>query len=146
MFKCYLRVRYLECDPQGIVFNGRYVDYIDVAMTEYFRSALDGGYDYITSLGLETVVVNVEVSWKASARADEIIMIQIPTPELGNSSINFCPSFYRENGEEKIAEAKISYVCVDAVSRTKRSIPEPLANKIRGSLGNTSCDLTGTKN
>ena len=32
-----LRVRYGECDPQGIVFNANYLLYFDVAFTEYWR-------------------------------------------------------------------------------------------------------------
>ena len=144
MFQCYLRVRFLECDAQGIVFNARYVDYIDVAMTEYFRAAL-GGYSFVTDLGVETVVVNVEVSWKASATNDEIILIKVPKPELGNSSMKFRPEFYRENGKDKIADANISYVCIDAQSREKASIPAPLRDRFENDLGNTTYDLSGSK-
>lgn len=33
-----LRVRYAECDMQGIVFNSRYFEYLDVGITEYYRA------------------------------------------------------------------------------------------------------------
>ncbi len=33
-----LRVRYGECDPQGIVFNANYLLYFDVAFTELWRA------------------------------------------------------------------------------------------------------------
>ena len=33
-----LRVRYAEVDSQGIVFNANYLNYLDVAITEYFRA------------------------------------------------------------------------------------------------------------
>ena len=32
------RVRYAEVDPQGIVFNSRYLEYCDAAVTEYLRA------------------------------------------------------------------------------------------------------------
>ncbi len=32
-----LRVRWAEVDPQGIVFNGNYLTYADVGITEYLR-------------------------------------------------------------------------------------------------------------
>ncbi|MGA4816467.1 hotdog domain-containing protein [Pseudomonas aeruginosa] len=32
-----LRVRWAEVDPQGIVFNGNHLTYLDVATTEYYR-------------------------------------------------------------------------------------------------------------
>lgn len=37
-FQYRLRVRYSEVDSQGIVFNANYLNYLDVAITEYFRS------------------------------------------------------------------------------------------------------------
>ena len=33
-----LRVRWAEVDPQSIVFNGHYMTYADVAITEYWRA------------------------------------------------------------------------------------------------------------
>ena len=37
-FHCTVRVRWSEGDPQGIVYNARYFDYIEVAQVEYFRN------------------------------------------------------------------------------------------------------------
>jgi acyl-CoA thioester hydrolase len=33
-----LRVRWAEVDRQGIVFNGHYLTYFDVGITEYYRA------------------------------------------------------------------------------------------------------------
>ncbi len=35
-----LRVRYNECDPQGVAFNAEYVVYFDVILTEFFRETI----------------------------------------------------------------------------------------------------------
>src|SRR5690606_8973653 len=37
-FSTPLRVRWAEVDPQSIVFNGHYLTYCDVGITEYFRA------------------------------------------------------------------------------------------------------------
>lgn len=42
-FEFRLRVRYGECDAQGVVFNARYGDYVDIAVNEYIRT-LFGNY------------------------------------------------------------------------------------------------------
>ena len=36
-FKYTVRVRWSECDVQGVVYYGTYLDYIHVVMDEYFR-------------------------------------------------------------------------------------------------------------
>ena len=38
-FKYYLRVRYIECDAQKVVFNSRYAEYVDVGVSEFLRAA-----------------------------------------------------------------------------------------------------------
>ena len=42
-FRFRFRVRYNECDAQQVVFNARYADYVDLAMTEFMRAL---GRDY----------------------------------------------------------------------------------------------------
>ena len=39
-FRHRLRVRYSECDPQGHVFNARYLEYFDIGMTELWRETV----------------------------------------------------------------------------------------------------------
>ena len=39
-FSTRFRVRWSEVDPQGVVFNARYLEYADIGITEYYR-ALD---------------------------------------------------------------------------------------------------------
>jgi acyl-CoA thioester hydrolase len=38
-FRYYLRVRYIECDAQKVVFNSRYSEYVDVSVNEFLRAA-----------------------------------------------------------------------------------------------------------
>ena len=37
-FRYYLRVRYIECDAQKVVFNSRYSEYVDVSINEFLRA------------------------------------------------------------------------------------------------------------
>ena len=37
-FRYYLRVRYIECDAQKVVFNSRYGEYVDVSINEFLRA------------------------------------------------------------------------------------------------------------
>src|SRR5918997_3852313 len=56
---CTLRVRYGECDPQGVVFNAHFLAYFDIGMTELSRAAFGtiGGYQaMVDRSGAELVV------------------------------------------------------------------------------------------
>ena len=61
-FTHHLRVRYAECDAQGVVFNAHYLAYFDTSLTELWRAAF-GGYQartrLVKTLGTRDVVVAV---------------------------------------------------------------------------------------
>ena len=142
MFNCLLRVRFLECDPQGVVFNGRYVDYVDVVMTEYFRATI-GDYSVFQSMGLEIVVVNVNVDWKASATADQVLNIAVENHSMGNTSMTFKLVFADSESGGAIAEATVTYVAVDSKKFEKQALPDELKEKFSTDIGDYCVDLSG---
>jgi acyl-CoA thioester hydrolase len=50
-----LRVRYHECDQQGIVFNANHFAYFDVVLTELWRAAF-GSYGAMVASGADVQV------------------------------------------------------------------------------------------
>ena len=54
-FRYYLRVRYIECDAQKVVFNSRYGEYVDVSITTSFTIGTD-----FRIAGDEKVIVTAE--------------------------------------------------------------------------------------
>ena len=70
-----LRVRWAEVDRQGIVFNGHYLAYFDIGITEYWRAI---GYPYPDGLaehGTDLFVVKATVEYHASAAYDDMLDI-----------------------------------------------------------------------
>jgi acyl-CoA thioester hydrolase len=54
-FRHRLRVRWSECDLQGVVFYPNYLAYFDHLLTEMWREAV-GPYGEITTLGIDLLV------------------------------------------------------------------------------------------
>src|SRR6185437_13355812 len=69
-----LRVRYGECDPQGIVFNANYLLYFDVAFTEMWREAV-GPWLQMVERGFDAVVAHAELDFRAPARYDDLLSL-----------------------------------------------------------------------
>jgi acyl-CoA thioester hydrolase len=65
-----LRVRYSECDLQGIVFNAHYLNYFDTSMTELWRAAY-GGYQEMLDHGIDMVLAEAHVRFRKPARFDD---------------------------------------------------------------------------
>ena len=73
-----LRVRYHETDAQHHVYNARYLEYLDVAMTEYLRD-LGWPYAELVELGFDPVVGKIEIEFQRPAGFDEILRIEVRT-------------------------------------------------------------------
>lgn len=125
-----LRVRWAEVDPQGIVFNGHYLTYADVAITEYFRAL---GVRYPQDLiadGGDFFAVRTLLEYLSPARFDDTLTLGIRTRRLGGSSLTFALGIWR--GEKALTSGEIVYVHADATTRTSQSLPAWLREKVRG--------------
>jgi len=127
-FRYYLRVRYIECDAQKVVFNSRYSEYVDVGINEFLRAAGVLG-DFISG-PLDFQLVKQTVEWKAPARFDQVLELRIAATRLGTTSFTIGTAF-RVAGEERvIVTVETIYVLVDGKTLTKL----PLTDAIRVAL------------
>jgi acyl-CoA thioester hydrolase len=120
-FEHVLRVRFGESDPQGIVFNAHYVAWFDVALTELFRAAL-GSWNAIVERGVDAVVAEINVRFRAPARADDLVMLRLSIEELGTTSMLSRCDVLRDG--ELLAEGQMRHVFVDAATWTKTPVPD----------------------
>jgi len=106
-----LRVRYNECDAQGHVFNANYLVYFDVTLTELWREAL-GSYEALTADGLDLVVAETVVRFRAPARFDDELEITLEIERLGNTSMVSAIAIARHG--DTLAEGRIVHIFVRA--------------------------------
>lgn len=116
-----LRVRYGECDPQGVVFNANYLAYVDVALTEFWRDAV-GGWHEMLEQGLDMVVAESRLRFRAPARFDEVIALVLRIERMGTTSISFAVDINGSDGT-LLVEAETRHVLVRAGTQEKTAIP-----------------------
>jgi acyl-CoA thioester hydrolase len=107
-FRLLLRVRYSECDAQGIVFNARWADYVDIAVGEFSR-ALFGSVDPSVT-GIDWRLVKQTIEWRASARYDDVLDCRVSTVRVGTTSFTLATEFRRLADDSAIATAETVYV------------------------------------
>jgi acyl-CoA thioester hydrolase len=116
-----LRVRYGECDPQGIVFNANYLAYFDVAVTELWREAI-GPWEAMVERGYDVVVAEANLRFRAPARFDDVIALGARVAELGVTSLRLELDIRRDG--ELLVEGWLRQVFVDAKTWGKTEIPD----------------------
>ena len=122
------RVRYHECDAQGIVFNANWLAYFDVTLTEWFREAF-GSYDALVQSGCDVVLAETTVSFRGPARFDDELAVAAAVERLGTSSM--VARFTASRDGEALVEGRTVYVFVDPKAMAKRAIPDD----VRATLG-----------
>jgi len=122
-FSVLIRVRYGECDAQNVVFNARYGDYVDLAVTEYYR-VLFGSYQEMLNQGMDAQVVSLKTDWQSPARFDDILRITVEPRRIGNTSYTLALTFTNEQTGREVATSEITYVMVKPVSHEKMPIPQ----------------------
>lgn len=116
-----LRVRYGECDAQGIVFNANFLAYVDVVVTEIWRQSM-GSYDGLLATGVDTVVGEANLRFRAPGRFDDVLRVEAGFDGLGTTSTVLKLWFRR--GEDLLVEADLRYVFVDVETWEKAAIPD----------------------
>jgi acyl-CoA thioester hydrolase len=118
-----IRVRYAECDPQGVVFNANYYAYFDILVTELWREIL-GSYDAMVENGTDMSVVASGARFIAPARFDDEIDLNAQLTRLGNTAMSTAITITRASDGAKLVEGEIHHVFVDPATYTKRAIPD----------------------
>lgn len=131
VFFCPIRVRYGEVDQQGVVYNGNYVVYTDVAFEEFFRSK---GYSYkklVNEHASEICHKKSTFEYISSAFEDDMLEVGVRVIRVGNKSFTLGFEIYRQGEEDPIVTSEIVYVGYDTERRNSRPITE-LMRKLLG--------------
>lgn len=123
-----LRVRYADADYQGIVFNGNYLTYFDVAITEYIRHFSMPFAAFVKEYDLDFHVIQAELDFKAPARPDEDIDIYVKGYYNGPKLFWDLAIF---KADTFLCSGKLIYVGVDKVTGKIKKIPTSVVETLR---------------
>lgn len=121
------RVRWSETDAQGVVFNARYLDYADIAVTEYWRAV-----NFRTPDGppFEFHVVRADVEFKKPIYPDELIEVRARTDRFGNTSMDMTIEIHGTNAPDDLrAVIREVHVHVDLSSHKPIPIPQMMKDR-----------------
>lgn len=122
IFFCPVRVRFGEVDRQGIVYNGNYVAYTDLAFEEFLRSK---GYSYrelAEKHGSEVCHKKSTYEFISSAYEGDMLEVGISKIKVGNKSFTMQFEIYREGEDDLILWCESVYVGYDVEKRASRPI------------------------
>lgn len=116
-----MRVRFAECDPQGIVFNSRYLEYFDVAITEFWRETVGPFNEATAANEVDIVVAEAGVRYLSSLRFDDEFELRARVTRLGRTSMTTAIAVVRDSSI--VAEGELRHVFLTHDGASKAEIP-----------------------
>lgn len=83
-FQHSLRVRYGECDQQGVVFNAHYLAYVDDALEHWFDALLPPEL----RAAFDVMLKKATIEWTAPARYRDHVVMDVRAARWGNTSFD----------------------------------------------------------
>jgi acyl-CoA thioester hydrolase len=125
-FHTLVRVRWMECDAQGIVFNGAYMGYLEIAQAEYFRNLGFSIYKIAQRGFFDSAVVKATLEFKAPARVDDILELHARVSHIGNTSLVLEGEVYVQDSAKLLTTMQAVYVGFYPESGATRPVPDEI--------------------
>ncbi|WP_232305517.1 tol-pal system-associated acyl-CoA thioesterase [Gilvimarinus polysaccharolyticus] len=122
-----VRVYIEDTDAGGIVYYVNYLKFMERSRTEFLRQY---GYDKPAILddGTLLVVHHAEVSYRRSARLDDLLTVTTEVDKLARTNVRFKQRIYR--GNELLCEGLIRIACVNPDTMRPCAMPPAMHKQI----------------
>ena len=124
-----VRVRWQECDAQGIAFNGSYLGWLEVAQAEYFRNLGFSIYRVAAAGYFDSAVAKVTIEYKAPVRVDEMLDLRAKVSRIGNTSLILQVAIFPEGDDgdrDALTFMEAVYVGFYADTGGTRRVPDDI--------------------
>lgn len=122
------RVTYAECTVGNHIYYARYLDLLEAARGEFFRE-LGSPLSQLQNDDTIFPVIESHLCYKAPARYDDLLAIEIWLMKLQGVRINFGHRVLNQNNA-LLLEAETFHVCTGLNEKPKRP-PEKLVEQLR---------------
>ena len=119
-----VRVYWEDTDAGGVVFYANYLKFFERARTEWLRQRGVAQQHLKDSTGAMFVVTDTQVSYRRSARLDDLLDVTVQLVESGRASFVIQQQAWCQG--QLLTEGRIRIGCVDATTLRPRRIPEPV--------------------
>ena len=128
IFRHQHRVTYAECTLGNHVYYARYLNFLEEARGEFFRSL---GEPFAKWQQADAIfpVIEIHLRYKAAARYDDLLTIELWLSELQRVRMNIECRILNEAGAE-ILRGTTLHACTTTHEKPRR-LPEELAAKLR---------------
>jgi len=123
-----VHVRYSEVDRMGLLYHVIYLEYFELARSDWVRDFWRP-YKEIEDTGHALVVIEAHLKYCRPAFYDDLVKVEVAPVEWGNSRIKFEYTIYREGETEPLCTGSTSHCFIDRNGKATR-MPQELKARL----------------
>lgn len=120
------RVRWGDCDPAGVVYTGRFTDYLLDAVHLFFRNLAGGPYNaWLATIGVDTPCKGMEFVFHHALWPEDEFDMTCTVPVVRQHSFDIAVEASQEDGG-RVFSARFSPICISREVRKRTDVPPAL--------------------
>jgi len=126
------RVRWADCDPAGVVYTGRFTEYLLSTMS-YVFDTLAGErqyFDWVKELGIDTPCKGLELEFHGALWPDDVFQMHCSVPAVRRSSFDVRVEAQQADGR-RIFSGLFSPICIRRGVRERVAVPAALLEALQ---------------
>ncbi len=134
-------VKWSDCDPAGVVYTGRFVEYVTTTFRAFLAHILDGNIEaYVARYGVDFPAKAISFVFDASLRPDDRFDVEVRVAGIRNTT--FECEFACTLAGKPCFTARMTTICVSPSERKAIRVPEGLRAKLVPFLAEAARALT----
>src|SRR5574344_586373 len=127
------KVYYSDTDAYAVVWHGSYLRWLEAGRVEFCEQM---GYNLVTLKEQNIVmpVVNLNVRYKASAKLNDVVIIETEIEKFNFISVTFKQKVKSKDGKKTFIDATVDVVAVDNGGKLYRKMPKILTEEFKKTM------------
>jgi acyl-CoA thioesterase FadM len=131
------RVRWGECDPAGVVYTGKFTDYLLSAVMLFHEHLLgDFSEGYRKKMGIETPCKGITLSFSRALWPNESFDMHVTVGDIRTSSYDIAVQARMPDGTP-VFSGTFSPVCIPQTERRAIPIPDDMRQRLETAKAQT---------
>jgi acyl-CoA thioester hydrolase len=123
-------VKWMECDPAGVVYTGRFTDYVASALHLFLGTLLGTPLQpAIARIGADFPLKALSFVFEASLHPDQVFDLALTVAKLGNTTFETALAARIVDGPQCFT-ARVTTICVVPGERRAIRVPDELRAKL----------------
>lgn len=120
------RVRWADCDPAGVVFTGKFTEYMLIAVNYFFDELGNGKYfEWVKALQVDTPCKGMDLEFHGALWPEDEFEMRCTVAEIREHSYDLRVEAAQKDGR-RIFTGRFSPICISREVRKRTAIPEAM--------------------